>query len=386
VHIAYVCADPGIPAFGNKGASVHIQEMLRAFLRVGARVTLISARFDTPAPADLGKVRCRYLPPRDRSNAEARVAWALSTNDAVAAALKELGPFDLIYERHALFAHGAMELAAGQNIPSVLELNAPLIDEQARHRNLDAPDEAAASARRAFAAARLITAVSPVAAQYATRFGADPARVEVVPNAVDPTRFPRVRLADGPFTVGFLGTLKPWHDVATLIEALAHLRAGALRDARLMIVGDGPERKSLADRLDGLGLQDAACFSGAVPAADVPAWLARMHVAVAPYRVDGPFYFSPLKIYEYMAAGLPVIASRVGHLPDVVADNRTGLLVPPQDPVALASAVARLAGDAGLRARLGADAREHVLAHHTWDQVAARVINATLAAPIGVVA
>ena len=140
MRIAYVCTDPGIPVFGTKGASIHVQEILRAFLRRGADVTLMSPRLRDTAPEDLTAVTCRHLPtPPKGAGAEARADWALATNDQVAMMLVESGPFDLVYERHALFAHGAMETAASQGVASVLELNAPLIDEQERHRAIGAP-------------------------------------------------------------------------------------------------------------------------------------------------------------------------------------------------------------------------------------------------------
>jgi glycosyltransferase involved in cell wall biosynthesis len=129
----------------------------------------------------------------------------------------------------------------------------------------------------------------------------------VVPNAVDPARFPERPAPDGPFTAGFLGTLKPWHDVATLVEAVARLRAGPVADARLLVVGDGPERGALEARAAALGIADAVEFTGALAAPEVPDRLARMHAAAAPYRNGEPFYFSPLKLYEYMAARLPVV-------------------------------------------------------------------------------
>jgi glycosyltransferase involved in cell wall biosynthesis len=375
MRIAYVCTDPGIPVFGTKGASIHVQEILRAFLRRGDDVTLISPRLNDAVPNDLEAVTLHALPqpPKD-SDAMARADWALGTNDRVAAMLAESGPFDLIYERHALYAHGAMETAAARGIPSVLELNAPLIDEQDRHRGLVRRDAAIDSARRGFAAAGHVAAVSQGAAAYALDHGAAPHRVSVVPNGVNPARFPRTGRPTGPFTVGFLGTLKPWHDTATLIEAFALLRAAHEPDARLLVVGDGPDRGHISARLDALGLGEAAHLTGAVPASDVACWLGRMHVAVAPYSAAQPFYFSPLKVYEYMAAGLPVLASRVGDLPQVLDGGRLGLLVEPDDPAALAQELGRLARDATLCARLGRTARAHVLEHRTWDAVADRVI------------
>jgi glycosyltransferase involved in cell wall biosynthesis len=385
MRIAYVCTDPGIPVFGTKGASIHVQEILRAFLRGGADVTLISPRLRDTAPADLTSVIFRQLPepPKD-AGAEARADWALATNDHVAATLAEEGPFDLIYERHALFAHGAMETAASQGVASVLELNAPLIDEQERYRALARRDAALDSARHAFAAAGYVAAVSQGAATYARDHGAAESRVGLVPNGVNPERFRRVEMAEGPFTVGFVGSLKPWHDTATLIEVFALLRAGPVPDARLLIVGDGPDRPRLDARLDTLGLRDVAHMTGAVPASDVADWLGRMHVAVAPYSTGQPFYFSPLKINEYMAAGLPVVASRIGDLPQVLKDGALGRLAEPDDPASLAAELAKLARDPGLCARLGTAARSHVLAHRTWDAVADRLLRA--ARPAGSVA
>jgi len=373
MRIAYVCTDPGIPVWGSKGASIHVQEMLRAFVRRGADVTLLSPRLEGAPPHDLATVRTLALPLAGKGEAEARARSQLTLNAEVAAALTGLPKLDLIYERNALFAHAAMETARLLGIPSVLEVNAPLIQEQARHRTLALPERAEDSARRAFRAAIRVVAVTREVGRYAIRMGA--ARIEVIPNAVDPARFPLRAPPGGPFTVGFLGTLKPWHDVATLIDALALLRAGPLPKARLLIVGDGPERPGLQTRLHALGLADAADFTGALPPAEVPDALARMHAAVAPYAAEGPFYFSPLKLYEYMAAGLPVVASDVGDLAEVVAHDRTGLLAPPGDPARLAAALARLGGNLALRDRLGRAARDEVLAHHTWDRVAARILD-----------
>jgi glycosyltransferase involved in cell wall biosynthesis len=100
-----------------------------------------------------------------------------------------------------------------------------------------------------------------------------------------------------------------------------------------------------------------------------------MHVGLAPYAASDDFYFSPLKLYEYMAAGLAVVASRVGHLPEVVDDGRTGLLTPPGDAHALAGVLARLAASPEMRGALGAAARAEVLANRTWGQVARRVLD-----------
>ncbi|SFG27028.1 Glycosyltransferase involved in cell wall bisynthesis [Palleronia marisminoris] len=371
MRIAYVCTDPGIPIFGTKGASIHVQEMLRAFLALGADVTLISPRIEGEPPKDLAGIAQCHLTPVAKGDPETRARASLALNAEVEALLGKSAA-DLVYERHALYAHAGMEAARALGVPGILEVNAPLIEEQARHRTLVLPDAAERSARRSMAAARTICAVSPAVAEHCRTLGAQ--SVEVVPNAISPARFPLRPSADGPFTLGFVGSLKPWHDVGTAIEALAILRKGPVPDARMLIVGDGPERACLANQAQRLGVDRAVEFVGAVPHAAIPAFLERMHVGVAPYAASANFYFSPLKLYEYMAAGIAVVASRVGHLPDVVSDGVTGVLVPPGDAPALAAALADLAASPEDRIALGAAARADVMAHRTWDGVAAHVL------------
>ena len=96
-------------------------------------------------------------------------------------------------------------------------------------------------------------------------------------------------------------------------------------------MGDGPERAGIERSIAQAGLSDSVTLTGAVPPAEVANWLRQMDVGVAPYPEMERFYFSPLKIYEYMAAALPVVASRVGGLDRVVREQKTGLLYPPSD-------------------------------------------------------
>src|SRR5690606_13714515 len=124
-------------------------------------------------------------------------------------------------------------------------------------------------------------------------------------------------------TVGFVGTLKPWHGVSLLLEAFARLAAD-FAGVRLLIVGDGPERAALDQQAAALGIASLTEFTGAVDPELIPALLAEMDVAVAPYPRLDDFYFSPLKVLEYMAAGRAVVASRIGMIPEWIEHAGTG--------------------------------------------------------------
>ena len=400
MRIAYITADPGVPVFGQKGCSIHVQEVLRALAKRGAQIDLFATSIhrrkeadaqDSPAPLPssvgsyeacdllgLKNVRLFRLPPAPKGDLAFREQQCLAANAGLLSALQEQGPFSLVYERYSLWSFAGMEYARANATPGLLEVNAPLLEEQARHRGLVDQASAREVAERVFSAATGLLAVSEEVARYVESFETAQGKVHVVPNGVNPERFPAhleasLPAGDGIFTVGFLGSMKPWHGLEKLIDAFARFHA-RWPDTRLLLVGDGPVREQLAAEAWSRNLGNAVQFTGAVAAGAVPGLLASMDVAVAPYPDLANFYFSPLKLYEYMAAGLPVIASRVGQIEQVIEDQLTGFLVPPGEVPALAEALERMREQPEFSRRLGQAARKKALLEHTWDRTVERIL------------
>lgn len=383
-RVAYVSTDPGVPVFGRKGASVHVQAVVRELLRRGAEVHLVAARVGGDLPRGLDGVVVHELPritgePGAEREASARRSAAAAAG--VLAGLHSEQPLDLVYERYSLWSDAAMTWSRYHDVDGVLEVNAPLIDEQGQHRVLVDRDGAEAIAAQAFDSATSVVTVSePVARWVAER--TDDRAVHVVPNGVDtrhirPVGPGRSARAAGPhdtsFTVGFVGTLKPWHGVEVLLEAFARL-ARSDEAVRLRLVGDGPQRDALAGQADRLGVAEQVDLVGAVAPEKMPAELAAMDVAVAPYPQLPDFYFSPLKIYEYLAAGLPVVASDIGPCADILDGGDLGVLVAPGDVSSLAVALAGLRRDPLIRADLGRAGRDAAVARHDWSLVVSRIL------------
>jgi glycosyltransferase involved in cell wall biosynthesis len=378
MRIAYITADPGVPVFGSKGCSIHVQEVLRAMAARGAEIVLFATNCTGQKPAGLGRIRLHPLPVAPKGDLTSREQKCLLANEPLRAALEREGPFSLVYERHSLWSFAAMEYARASGTPGLLEVNAPLIDEQAEHRGLVDRSSAERAMERALNAATALVAVSDEVAEYLASFPAARGKVHVVPNGVNPERFPpdlkpSLPAAQGMFTVGFTGSMKPWHGLGTLLEAFARLHEKN-PDSRLLLVGDGAGRGPLAAEASARGLGTAVQFTGAVPPSEVPGLLASMDVGVAPYPNSANFYFSPLKVYEYMAAARPVVASRVGQLEKLIEPEVTGLLVPPGDVTALANGLNRIQREPDLGLRLGQAARAEVLRNHTWDGAVRRIL------------
>ncbi len=384
MKICYLCQDPGIPIGGQKGASAHVRGLVGAFRGAGHEVTIV-----TGAPAeghDLGVPVTSVPAPLVADGlslpaAQRRLGRALRhlwLNGAIERALGETfrtRPPDLVYERYSPFGIAGGLAARSFGIPHVLEVNAPLAREGTLYRNQALPEVATALERHALDVSGRVVAVSRELRDELVDDGADPEKISVVPNGVDPALFDplgplRRHAPPGAFVVGFVGSLRPWHGIDVLAQAFRELAT----DPRfhLLVVGDGPmacELEPLCDEFP----ERVALIRG-VPHSEVPGYVRAMDVAVAPYAALERFYFSPLKVLEYMAAGRAVVSSGIGQLQELICHGETGWLVPPGDVGALARAVRELAHDTRRRERLGANAATEVRRAHSWDHRARQIL------------
>lgn len=388
MRVAYVNADSGIPVFGSKGASVHVREMVRAFRQIGCDTRVVATRMGAGNPGDLAgltelvEIDWRPPEPGEPVGRERKERAYLDAARRIEARLIERHagrPFDMIYERYSLWSAAGVRAAARLGIPAVVEVNAPLVDEQATYRNLALEREARAVEAEVFAAASALVIVSEGLRDHVVGCGARPECVHVIGNGVDLERFnPSAAPADlgldpSAFVIGFTGSLKRWHGIDVLLEAFRLAREEA-PEAHLLIVGDGPKHGWVEGFTHGARIADATTMTGWVDHAALPGLIARMDVATAPYPASENSYFSPLKLYEYLAVGRPVVASALGQAAEVIRDGVNGLLTPPGDPRALADALLALRADPERAARLARAAAEEG-ARHSWVRNARAVVD-----------
>jgi glycosyltransferase involved in cell wall biosynthesis len=298
--------------------------------------------------------------------------------------VNQIGPWTgrdigFVWQRHELFHTAGLDLARALGVPSVVFAPATLVWESEQWavgrpgwgRRLERIAE-----RPALTRADLVACGSDLVAEQALRIGVDRSRILVTPTGVDLDRFAergdagplrrRLGLAER-FVVGWVGSFRPFHALDLAVDAVS-----GIPDAALLLVGDGPERSRI-ERL-ARDRRVHAVFTGTVPHAEMPRYLAAMDVGLVLARPDQAFHYSPLKLAEYLAAGLPVLAPRVAQLTSRLTDGVEALLVPAGDPGALAASLRRLHDDPGARRRIGAAARAAATDRWSWDHEVERVM------------
>jgi starch synthase len=364
VRILYVASDQVLP--GRTGGSVHVLEVGRGLAARGHEVhAVVKATPGAPARETLGALhvhRVRWRPFHRFFRHRARRAVA-EVGRAVQA--------DVVMERYYNFGGEGILAGADLRRPVLLEVNSPVVDHAGSWKaRLDAAAVVRPLRRwREWQCARAAALVSPLleivpeAARAKTEVVTWGANVEDFrPDRRSETVRRELGIPEGALAVLFSGSFRPWHGVHVLEEAARLLAA----DPRFFFVLVGGE-PGLTDGYRGLRV-------GTVPYERMPEMVAAADVGTAPYdtsrlaQLQLGFYWSPLKVFEYMASGLPTVAVAQGPLQGILRDGEEGLHVPERDPQALAAALRRLADEPELRARLGRAARARVVERYSWQR------------------
>jgi glycosyltransferase involved in cell wall biosynthesis len=258
----------------------------------------------------------------------------------------------LIQDRRPAVVHAHLYASAAAAVVATRGSSVPVV--LTEHTEAPWRDRAAcAVSRRVYQRVDHVVAVSSaIRDTLIGTYGVPAGRVDMLlPATAAPAAVPRRRDGVSAALAGVVGRLVPEKGVDVFLRAAA-LIVSALPAARFVVVGDGPLRTALEARAASLGLTGAVTFTGFRP--DAPQLIADLDVLAVPSRSDG----SPLVVCEAMAAGIPVVASRVGGLPDLVVHGVSGLLVRPEDPEDLARTVVHLLRDPAAAQALGRRGRQ----------------------------
>ena len=365
MKILYAAIDQAVP--GTLGGSVHVAAVAEGLAALGHEVVALVA----PGHGEPEASRVRWIrmpPPLGSSHLR------LLRSAAIRRFAEEWRPGAII-ERYHNFGGEAIRAARGVGAVAVLEVNAPVVDYPGSTKALVDRALLVQPMRRwrehLCSLADVFVTPSPSilprnipAGRIAVlEWGADTDRFR--PDASGPP--PYVRPPATTIAV-FAGAFRAWHGAVHLVEAIRILRQRGRANIGAVFIGDGPEMPRVRAAAEGI---ESIVITGALAHDRMPAALAAADIGVAPFDLAAHpplalgFYWSPLKIFEYMASGLPVVAPAADRIPSLVADGREGVLYDPSRPDALADALLTLQ-DPALRRRLGAAARERAGREYSW--------------------
>ncbi len=358
---------PSEPYPGTHAGFTHVHNLLRNLTVRGMKVTLLSGRPETALTAPhIEGLEVRRIP---SSGPVSRNLRALTAGLRIVKERK----FDLIHERMETAGGAGTLLAKLTRLHYILEVNDPFLE-----LNAPSPFHPVLRQTKMFqlsAADAVITQTPQIKSAIQSIIPGK--RVFVIPNGADPDAFPLTEFPKNN-RVGFMGSFMPWHGVHLLIDAFEKVLRG-VRDAELILIGNpGRMRQNIEQEIKKRGLKGKVKLTGPVPSKNIPGLLSSCSVLAAPfapeldpvrreyYRRFG-FWWSPLKIFEYMASGRPIAASNMGMIPRYM--KGAGLTFEPGDTEGLARAIISLLTDRKMAEGMGKTGRERVERIYNWRMV-----------------
>lgn len=360
------------------GQYVHLEEMVRALRSQGHDVEIVGPRHVETEEfgADAGFVAAlkRWMPGAAYEVLE--LSYALADYQRLAAVIRRFRP-DVIYERYNLYFPSGVWARRRFGVPLMLEVNAPLFEERSRFGGLALPALARRTEQYAWRGADVVLPVTEVLAGRVAAAGVPRERIRVIPNGINeeafanlpsPQQAKRALGLEGRFVLGFVGFMRDWHGLDRVLRFMAEQPR---RDLHALFIGDGPDRARLERIAGELGLEDRLTVTGVLGRDKVPAAVAAFDLALQPAVVD---YASPLKLFEYLYVGLPIVAPDSPNIREILVPDDNGLLFDPRSDASFFAALSRGLDDEVLRRRLARRARETVEQRGlTWNANARKV-------------
>lgn len=376
---------PSVKIPENLAQSVHQYEFAKRLVEHGIEVHLVCRRPKDPPKIDDGivyhKIMSKEFPLK-------RPVFTLDTARLLNKIAK-IHKFDLIHDRGYLFGGAGTKIGNKHNIPVLLQIDDDWVETEAlasritstnfyKNRALSWCKKLMGKVDHAF------TVSDTLRQKVVAAWGGASEKIAVIPNGADTDKFhPRcerlglrtkLRLKHDAKVVTFVGALGPWHGVQFLVEA-APLIVQNIPKAHIWIVGGAKEYDTdyLHDLIQDPEVKKRLHFLGSRPSDEIPKILVESDVAVAPYpKFD--MGFSPLKIFEYMAAGVPIVSSDLPSIREILTDSQTALLVEPENTVKLAEAIFRVLESPTLSNKLSQRARYIVEKSYSWEAVTGKLI------------
>jgi len=363
---------------------IHIQEIARAFEDLGHDVDMVSlVPIDAEqenAHRDAGDAPWKKLAKRIPFSYDAlQLAYnAVGIPMILRAVLRRRA--DFIYERYSLLNFAGVVAARLCRIPLVLEVNSPFALEQTRDGDIRSRKFAQWSERTICNLASRVIVVSGPLRRILENAGVDSNRIVVMPNGVAVERFQpqaaseelRRRLGiAGQQVIGFVGWFRKWHGLELLLDAF-QLSGLALQGVKVILIGDGQAMPRLKAYVVQHRLERDVIFTGPLPHAEVPGYVDLIDIAVQPAANE---YCCPMKIFEYMALGKPIVAPRQENIQEILREGEEAFFFSPGDAASMAAALKKAAADPTAARQVGERGRQAIARRgFLWRENAKRVL------------
>ncbi len=359
------------------GQYVHIEELVDALQKAGHEVHMVGPRaVETEGFGSESRslnLLKHHLPKFLYETME--FCYCFYDYVLLSRAIRRFQP-DCIYERYNLFLPSGVWASKRFDLPLLLEVNAPLLDERDKYHGISLKKLAAWTERKAWCGADYVLPVTRVLADMVKRTGVTEDRIAVIPNGINLDRFDgapepeaqKSRLGlQGKTVLGFVGFMREWHGLDKLLQALQETD----ESVHLLLVGDGPARALIERSAAELGVAHRVTITGVINRESVRDYIAAFDVALQP---DVVRYASPLKLFEYLAMGRAIVAPATPNIQEILEDGDNAVLFDVDSAEQFKDAVKRVCSDAALRARLGEAARRTIEQRGlTWTGNAQRV-------------